>query len=213
MRAAHTSRYSWICSAVQFPRQIRDEYHPVCEAQVHVDRAIAFANALRAHGYIQLGKRSASTGASSLAPFAPRNGPKLRVRAVRVTPFYDDVWPERGRCQGMRPCKEPVDQAYIHRATAMMCPAYAATGGWQARLREAKSWIPEGHPSASLLYLYDGQTTDLLRETFETYALSCKAHRPLTMGLRSQQSPLAPWSTRPHLGLSHRHGGILFLFR
>jgi len=158
---------------------------PSGRSKVHVDRAIAFANALRAHGYIQLGKRSASTGASSLAPFAPRNGPKLRVRAVRVTPFYDDVWPERGRCQGMRPCKEPVDQAYIHRATAMMCPAYAATGGWQARLREAKSWIPEGHPSASLLYLYDGQTTDLLRETFETW-------NPLTVGYGSHAFIFGP---------------------
>ncbi len=31
------------------------------------------------------------------------------------------------------------------------------TRSWPAALKQAKSWIPAAHPSASLLYLYDGQ--------------------------------------------------------
>ena len=29
---------------------------------------------------------------------------------LMVTPWYDDCWERRGRCQGERPCKEPLDQ-------------------------------------------------------------------------------------------------------
>ena len=35
---------------------------------------------------------------------------------------------------------------------------------------DAQAWIPAGHPSASLLYLYDGQTSALLDETFGTWS-------------------------------------------
>jgi hypothetical protein len=134
---------------------------PPVFSQAHVDRAIAFAAALRQHPSLHLGKRS-----SSLAgPFAPRSGSQLPLSSVKVTPFYDDIWPERGRCQGARPCPEPIDQHYAHRATAMLCPA---VGGWPAQLKAARAWIPEGRPAASLLYIYDGQTTDVLRETFGT---------------------------------------------
>lgn len=91
------------------------------------------------------------------------------MAAVRVSPVYDDCWPSRGRCQGMRPCKEPVDAAWTCRSTAMLCPA-AGEGGWPAALQRAKAWVPQGHPSASLLYLYDGQTSELLEETFSTWS-------------------------------------------
>ena len=87
------------------------------------------------------------------------------VTAVRLTPFYDDCWPHRGRCQGHRPCREPVDQAWTCRATAMLCVGRT----WQDALAEAKAWIPAGHPSMSMLYLYDGQTSELLDETFRTW--------------------------------------------
>lgn len=44
------------------------------------------------------------------------------LSGLRVTAFYDDCWENRGRCQGMRPCQEPVDAAWSCRATAMVCP-------------------------------------------------------------------------------------------
>lgn len=90
------------------------------------------------------------------------------IDSVRLTPFYEDCWAKRGRCQGFRPCREPVDQAWTCRATSMLCPA-AGPGGWPAALRAAKAWIPSGHASASLLYLFDGQTNELLDETFSTW--------------------------------------------
>jgi len=40
---------------------------------------------------------------------------------------------------------------------------------WRDALAEAKAWIPAGHPSMSMLYLYDGQTSELLDETFRTW--------------------------------------------
>ena len=39
------------------------------------------------------------------------------VSSVRLTPFYDDCWERRGRCQGRRPCREPVDQAWARPRT------------------------------------------------------------------------------------------------
>ena len=87
------------------------------------------------------------------------------INAVKLTPFYDDCWAHRGRCQGHRPCREPVDQAWTCRATAMLC----AGRTWKDALAEAKSWVPRGHPSMSMLYLYDGQTSELLDETFRTW--------------------------------------------
>ena len=90
------------------------------------------------------------------------------VARVRTTPFYDDCWERRGRCQGHRPCREPVDAAWTCRATAMMCPK-AGPEGWPAVVARAKAWIPRGHPSASLLYLFDGQTSELIDETFRTW--------------------------------------------
>ena len=85
--------------------------------------------------------------------------------AVKLTPFYDDCWANRGRCQGARPCREPVDQAWTCRATSMLCVGRT----WKDALSEAKAWIPNGHPSMSMLYLYDGQTSELLDETFRTW--------------------------------------------
>ena len=35
------------------------------------------------------------------------------------------------------------------------------TRSWPTALKRAKSWIPAAHPSASLLYLYDGQVIDV----------------------------------------------------
>ena len=67
---------------------------------------------------------------------------------VKVTPFYDDCWAHRGRCQGHRPCQEPVDAAWTCRATAMLCPK-GGPSGWPGVLAKAKSWIPPGHASAS----------------------------------------------------------------
>ena len=87
------------------------------------------------------------------------------LSAVKLTPFYDDCWANRGRCQGHRPCREPVDQAWTCRATAMYCVGRT----WKDALAEAKAWIPSGHPSMSMLYLYDGQTSELLDETFRTW--------------------------------------------
>ena len=87
------------------------------------------------------------------------------VSAVRLTPFYDDCWAHRGRCQGARPCREPVDQAWTCRASAMLCVGRT----WKDALSEAKAWVPPGHPSMSMLYLYDGQTSELLDETFRTW--------------------------------------------
>ena len=87
---------------------------------------------------------------------------------VKVTPFYDDCWAHRGRCQGHRPCQEPVDAAWTCRATAMYCPA-GGPSGWPGVLAKAKAWIPPGHPSASMLYLFDGATSDLIDETFRTW--------------------------------------------
>ena len=40
----------------------------------------------------------------------------------------------------------------------MYCPA-AGPGGWPAVVAKAKGWIPQGHPSMSMLYLFDGQTS------------------------------------------------------
>ena len=90
------------------------------------------------------------------------------LRRVKVTPFYDDCWAHRGRCQGHRPCQEPVDAAWTCRATAMYCPA-GGPSGWPGVLAKAKAWIPAGHPSASMLYLFDGATSDLIDETFRTW--------------------------------------------
>lgn len=89
------------------------------------------------------------------------------ISAVRLTPFYDDCWPNRGRCQGMRPCREPVDHAWTCRATAMLCVGRT----WADALAEAKAWVPKGHPSMSMLYMYDGQTSELLDETFRTWGV------------------------------------------
>jgi hypothetical protein len=87
------------------------------------------------------------------------------ISRPKLTPFYDDCWAFRGRCQGHRPCREPVDQAWTCRATAMLCVGRT----WADALASAKSWIPTGHPSMSMLYLYDGQTSELLDETFRTW--------------------------------------------
>ena len=87
------------------------------------------------------------------------------LNGVKLTPFYDDCWAHRGRCQGHRPCREPVDQSWTCRATAMLCMGRT----WKDALVEAKSWVPHGHPSMTMLYLYDGQTSELLDETFRTW--------------------------------------------
>ena len=36
-------------------------------------------------------------------------------------------------------------------------------------LAKAKAWIPPSHPSASMLYLFDFATSDLIDETFRTW--------------------------------------------
>ena len=90
------------------------------------------------------------------------------LRRIKVTPFYDDCWAHRGRCQGHRPCQEPVDAAWTCRATAMYCPA-GGPSGWPGVLAKAKAWVPPGHPRASMLYLFDGATFDLIDETFRTW--------------------------------------------
>ena len=79
-----------------------------------------------------------------------------------------------------RPCHERLDAAYICRSTALLCPRTRSwplwvymqalttahphfptgTRSWPTALKRAKSWIPAAHPSASLLYLYDGQVID-----------------------------------------------------
>ena len=89
-------------------------------------------------------------------------GGNIAVRRIRATPVYDDCWSGRDRCMGYRPCHERLDAAYICRATAMLCPV----ASWPKVLERAKSWIPAGHPSASLLYLYDGQTQETADATF-----------------------------------------------
>jgi hypothetical protein len=89
----------------------------------------------------------------------------ITVHHVRATPVYDDCWPGRDRCMGYRPCHERLDAGYICRATAMLCP----TASWPAVLAKAKSWIPKGHRSASLLYLYDGQTQETADATFRSW--------------------------------------------
>lgn len=52
------------------------------------------------------------------------------------------------------------------RATAMLC----GSRSWSDVLKEAKSWVPIGHTSTSLLYLYDGPSQDLFDETFRTWS-------------------------------------------
>ena len=79
-----------------------------------------------------------------------------------MTPVYDDCWSGRDRCMGFRPCHERLDAAFICRATAMLCPA----ASWPDTLARAKQWIPAGHPSASTLYIYDGQTQETADATF-----------------------------------------------
>jgi len=37
-------------------------------------------------------------------------------------------------------------------------------------LHQAKEWIPAGHPSASMLYLYDGASNELFDETFSAWS-------------------------------------------
>uniref|UniRef100_A0A7S3EXY9 Uncharacterized protein n=1 Tax=Haptolina ericina TaxID=156174 RepID=A0A7S3EXY9_9EUKA len=39
----------------------------------------------------------------------------------------------------------------------------------QDALTESKRWLPAGHASLSLLYMFDGQTSELLDETFRTW--------------------------------------------
>jgi len=58
-----------------------------------------------------------------------------------------------------------VDHMWTCRATAMYCVGRT----WQDALAQAKAWVPAGHPSMSMLYLYDGQTSELLDETFRTW--------------------------------------------
>ena len=131
--------------------------HPECRGRheclplpqtsgVWVDRARSFAASLRAKGKV------------------------LSYAAARVatTPFYDDCWDNRGRCQGMRPCREPVDHMHTCRATAMFCRG-AGADGWASELTKAKAWIPSGRPTASLLYMFDGQAEALQTETFRTW--------------------------------------------
>jgi len=120
-----------------------------------VERARHFARALMARDLPQPRERHTLLS-DGLSPGRP----------PVVSPWYDDCWPGRGRCQGNRPCKEPLDQAFSCRATALLCPA--AT--WQQTLAAAKAWIPEGRPSASLLYLYDGHWDGtLFDETFRVW--------------------------------------------
>ena len=131
--------------------------HPECRGRheclplpqtsgVWVDRARSFAASLRTKGKV------------------------LTYAAARVatTPFYDDCWDNRGRCQGMRPCREPVDHMHTCRATAMFCRG-AGADGWASELTKAKAWIPSGRPTASLLYMFDGQAEALQTETFRTW--------------------------------------------
>ncbi|KAL1519194.1 hypothetical protein AB1Y20_003454 [Prymnesium parvum] len=109
-----------------------------------VDAAVRFAAALRRHPHVA----------------------SRRVGDVRLTPFYDDCWRHRGRCQGHRPCPEPVDAATSCRATALLCPHEP----WAPLLARAKQWIPAAHPSASLLYVYDGHwSAELFDETFRAW--------------------------------------------
>ena len=59
---------------------------------------------------------------------------------------------------------------YICRSTALLCPrARDHAKGWPGVLEEAKAWIPSGHPSTSLLYIYDGQTQETSDATFKAW--------------------------------------------
>ena len=89
-------------------------------------------------------------------------------RDVRTSVWYDDCWEGRGRCQGRRPCLEPGDHMLRCRANAMLCPE----APWADVLARAKRWIPATHPSASMLYLFDGANQDLFDETFRTWHAS-----------------------------------------
>ena len=102
----------------------------------------------------------------------------MRLGRVRVTPLYDDCWSGRDRCQGYRPCHERLDSAYICRSTPLVCPrapmaehqpVAIGSHSWPQVLQMAKRWIPSGHPSASLLYIYDGQTQDVADATFKSW--------------------------------------------
>ena len=105
--------------------------------------------------------------AATLASMPPmiEAGVSLVGRSLRVTPLYDDCWSGRDRCQGFRPCHERLDSAFICRSTALLCPA----SSWAEVLRKAKAWVPPSHTSASLLYIYDGQTQETADATFETW--------------------------------------------
>ena len=54
------------------------------------------------------------------------------------------------------------------RAAAMQC----APRRWSDTLAAAKAWVPRGHPSASLLYIFDGASSDVFDETFRTWSPS-----------------------------------------
>ena len=131
-----------------------------------VDHARAFAAAVGARGAPFGRVRAAGGGGAKVARGAPA---AVVSRRALVTPWYDDCWPGRGRCQGHRPCKEPLDQAFSCRATAMLCPDQP----WRDALADAKKWVPFGHPAASLLYVYDGHWNgQLFDETFRTWGPS-----------------------------------------
>ena len=82
------------------------------------------------------------------APTVPRSPTQPTMQVLTTAPP-----PHRHR-----PCHERLDAAYICRSTALLCPR---TRSWPTALKRAKSWIPAAHPSASLLYLYDGQVIDV----------------------------------------------------
>ena len=48
-------------------------------------------------------------------------------------------------------------------------PVAIGSHSWPQVLQMVKRWIPSGHPSASLLYIYDGQTQDVADATFKSW--------------------------------------------
>ena len=106
----------------------------------------------------------ARTFAAALSSHREVDG--LPVSRVRVSPFSADCWPGRDRCHGLRPCRERLDQPILCRASSLRCPV----APWKHVLRQAKAWVPASHPSASLLYLFDGSTHELFDATFRQWS-------------------------------------------
>lgn len=98
----------------------------------------------------------------------PSSHPSCTINSLvpaHVTPYTTALLSFTAR----RHCAYLCAHRYICRSTALLCPKYRWSGGWKAALAHAKRWIPPKHRSASLLYLYDGQTQDAADVTFRSW--------------------------------------------